>query len=124
MLAGDALAKSCNIFVGVQRTRECLHTIAQLLMDENENLSRTSPNVDVSATETGRSRWSGGNVGDVIAARAAYAISCGDAERRLSGLPSRCADLVITSPPYFRQKDYGVKGQLGWEAQSAITLVV
>jgi DNA modification methylase len=33
----------------------------------------------------------------------------------LSKLPSSSVDTTITSPPYFRQKDYGEKGQLGWE---------
>jgi site-specific DNA-methyltransferase (adenine-specific) len=34
----------------------------------------------------------------------------------LSKLPSSAIDATITSPPYFRQKDYGVKDQMGWES--------
>lgn len=34
----------------------------------------------------------------------------------MATLPSSTVDTTITSPPYFRQKDYGVKNQLGWES--------
>lgn len=34
----------------------------------------------------------------------------------LSTLPSSAINTTITSPPYFHQKDYGVKDQLGWES--------
>lgn len=30
-------------------------------------------------------------------------------------LPARSVDLVVTSPPYWKKRDYGVKGQLGQE---------
>lgn len=30
-------------------------------------------------------------------------------------LPDACADLVVTSPPYWRKRDYGLKGQIGQE---------
>jgi site-specific DNA-methyltransferase (adenine-specific) len=40
----------------------------------------------------------------------------GDAAAVLRTLPSRSVDCVITSPPYFRLRDYGVAGQLGLEA--------
>jgi site-specific DNA-methyltransferase (adenine-specific) len=39
----------------------------------------------------------------------------GDALRRLSEIESRSVDCVITSPPYFGLRDYGVAGQLGQE---------
>jgi len=39
----------------------------------------------------------------------------GDALQRLRDLPDSFADGVITSPPYFRLRDYGVEGQLGLE---------
>jgi hypothetical protein len=42
----------------------------------------------------------------------------GDARRRLSELPDHCIDTVITSPPYFQLRDYGVKGQIGLEADA------
>lgn len=39
----------------------------------------------------------------------------GDAERELRGLESRSVDCVVTSPPYFRLRDYGIEGQIGRE---------
>jgi site-specific DNA-methyltransferase (adenine-specific) len=43
-------------------------------------------------------------------------ILLGDALRTLRTLPARSIDQVITSPPYFRLRDYQVPGQLGLEA--------
>lgn len=43
-------------------------------------------------------------------------IVCGDAKHTLSTLPDDTVDLTVTSPPYFRHRDYGVNGQLGKEA--------
>lgn len=40
----------------------------------------------------------------------------GDALARLRELPDGSVDCVITSPPYFQLRDYGVSGQLGQEA--------
>jgi DNA modification methylase len=45
----------------------------------------------------------------------AGSILLGDARARLRHLPSRSIDTVITSPPYYRLRDYGVDGQLGLE---------
>ncbi|QGH68683.1 site-specific DNA-methyltransferase [Pseudactinotalea sp. HY158] len=39
----------------------------------------------------------------------------GDARERLTQLPEGSVDCVITSPPYFRLRDYGHAGQLGLE---------
>lgn len=39
----------------------------------------------------------------------------GDVTARLQLLPSASVDCVITSPPYFQLRDYGVPGQLGLE---------
>lgn len=39
----------------------------------------------------------------------------GDALDRLRELPDNCVDMVLTSPPYFRLRDYAAKGQLGLE---------
>lgn len=44
------------------------------------------------------------------------AILIGDALARLRGLPEASVDCVITSPPYFGLRDYGVIGQLGQES--------
>lgn len=40
----------------------------------------------------------------------------GDAREVLAGLLAESVDCVVTSPPYFRLRDYGVAGQLGQEA--------
>lgn len=42
-------------------------------------------------------------------------ILTGDARTRLAELPPDFADVVVTSPPYYRQRDYTVAGQLGQE---------
>jgi DNA modification methylase len=48
-------------------------------------------------------------------ARVPWALVCGDAETRLKGLPDSCVDCVVTSPPYYWQRDYHVTGQSGHE---------
>ncbi len=42
-------------------------------------------------------------------------ILLGDALDRLRELPDECTQTVVTSPPYWGLRDYGVKGQLGLE---------
>jgi len=42
-------------------------------------------------------------------------ILIGDAAERLSELPPSSVDTVVTSPPYFQLRDYGVESQLGME---------
>src|SRR5437660_12664170 len=42
-------------------------------------------------------------------------ILLGDALAVLRELPTSSVDTVITSPPYFQLRDYGVSGQLGLE---------
>lgn len=44
------------------------------------------------------------------------AVLIGDALERLRELAAKSIDCVITSPPYFGLRDYGVAGQLGQEA--------
>lgn len=39
----------------------------------------------------------------------------GDAAARLRELPNESIDMVLTSPPYFRLRDYQVSGQIGLE---------
>lgn len=46
-----------------------------------------------------------------------YEVYKGDA-RRLSNLPDNCVDLVVTSPPYWRKRDYGFEQQIGQEQTS------
>ncbi len=43
----------------------------------------------------------------------------GDALTVVRGMPSGSVDCVVTSPPYFGLRDYGVDGQLGAEASPA-----
>lgn len=42
-------------------------------------------------------------------------ILIGDARRELARLPEASVDMVLTSPPYFRLRNYQVSGQLGLE---------
>lgn len=42
-------------------------------------------------------------------------ILIGDAAQRLDDLPNDSIDMVLTSPPYFRLRDYQVDGQIGLE---------
>ena len=44
-----------------------------------------------------------------------WAIYCGLALDVLQQMPSESVDCVVTSPPYFWLRDYGVKGQIGLE---------
>lgn len=40
----------------------------------------------------------------------------GDAHSILSQLPDSIVDCIVTSPPYYGQRDYGITGQLGLES--------
>lgn len=40
----------------------------------------------------------------------------GDTLETLRTFPDKCIDMVITSPPYYALRDYGVDGQLGMES--------
>ena len=42
-------------------------------------------------------------------------IICGDALEVLKTFPDECVDCVVTSPPYWFLRDYGVEGQIGLE---------
>lgn len=44
-------------------------------------------------------------------------ILCGDARAAAAKLPTNIIDTIVTSPPYFGQRDYGVNGQIGIEDQ-------
>ena len=46
-------------------------------------------------------------------------IVCGDAAQELRAIPDEIIDCIVTSPPYFRQRDYEVQGQLGTEKTPA-----
>jgi DNA modification methylase len=43
-------------------------------------------------------------------------ILIGDARRRLKDLPDESVQCIVTSPPYFGLRDYGVAGQIGLES--------
>jgi DNA modification methylase len=42
-------------------------------------------------------------------------IHTGDCETGLSLLPDGCVDCIVTSPPYYGLRDYGMSGQIGLE---------
>lgn len=42
-------------------------------------------------------------------------IICGDTKKELSKLPDNYVDTIITSPPYWGLRDYGITGQIGLE---------
>ncbi len=44
-----------------------------------------------------------------------WAVHCGDACAVLKGLPDSAFDCVVTSPPYYWLRDYGIDGQIGQE---------
>lgn len=44
-------------------------------------------------------------------------ILAGDAAAQLRALPSAWVDCVVTSPPFFQLRDYGVPGQIGLESK-------
>jgi site-specific DNA-methyltransferase (adenine-specific) len=43
-------------------------------------------------------------------------IICGDAESVLSEMPRESVNVIVTSPPYYQQRDYGAGMQIGNEA--------
>jgi DNA modification methylase len=42
----------------------------------------------------------------------------GDARRLPDEISAKSVDLIVTSPPYWRKRDYGIKGQIGQEKTS------
>ncbi len=46
-------------------------------------------------------------------------IICGDALEELAKLPAESVHCIVSSPPYWRQRDYGMAGQLGLESTPA-----
>jgi DNA modification methylase len=46
-------------------------------------------------------------------------LHAGDAHNVLSTLPDASADCIVTSPPYWAKRDYGMRGQYGLEASPA-----
>jgi DNA modification methylase len=48
-----------------------------------------------------------------------WALYVGDARAVLAGMPDQSANCIVTSPPYWGKRDYGVAGQYGHEASPA-----
>lgn len=48
-----------------------------------------------------------------------WRILCGDARVALEAMATESVDCVVTSPPYYWQRDYGVPGQIGHEPSIA-----
>lgn len=44
-----------------------------------------------------------------------WEVHCGDSRHILKCLPEKSVNCVVTSPPYYWQRDYGVEGQIGQE---------
>ena len=44
-----------------------------------------------------------------------YELLTGDSLDLLKSIPQKSISTTVTSPPYFKQKDYGVAEQIGWE---------
>lgn len=44
-----------------------------------------------------------------------FDLRVGDAEEVLAGVPDESVQCVVTSPPYWGLRDYGVDGQIGLE---------
>jgi DNA modification methylase len=48
-----------------------------------------------------------------------WTLYVGDARAALAGMPAGSADCIVTSPPYWGKRDYGVAGQYGHEDSPA-----
>jgi site-specific DNA-methyltransferase (cytosine-N4-specific) len=57
----------------------------------------------------------GSDYGAIARPRAPSALILGDARAVLGGMPDECAQTVVTSPPYWSLRDYGIAGQVGLE---------
>lgn len=54
-------------------------------------------------------------ISDVLAGRSRWGVAVGDALASLRAMPDGCVQCVVTSPPYYAIRDYGVDGQIGLE---------
>lgn len=50
-----------------------------------------------------------------LAGGESWSLHVGDARAVLAGMPAGSADCIVTSPPYWGKRDYGVAGQYGHE---------
>jgi len=67
--------------------------------------------LEVESMLSGTSDWAG-----VTTAGTKWEVHRGDAAAVAARLMDRSIDSVVTSPPYYWQRDYGVSGQIGLEA--------
>lgn len=74
-------------------------------------LNNPGQSTPVGESRESRNAWSGSH----SESGACWNVHCGDAKTVLRTLPRFLYQCVITSPPYFWQRDYGVPGQLGIE---------
>ena len=65
--------------------------------------------VPVNDLTTSIQKWDGKNLGKD------WTLLCGDAVNALKTIPNESVHCIITSPPYYSLRDYGVKGQIGLE---------
>src|SRR3990167_7746895 len=42
-------------------------------------------------------------------------VHCSDVIVALKQMPDECVQMVVTSPPYFKKRDYNIDGQIGLE---------
>lgn len=68
------------------------------------------PTQDLFSPSNGPDTWSG-----VTKHRVRWKVLRGDARKVASDLSSGCYQCVVTSPPYYWQRDYGIPGQIGKE---------
>lgn len=54
-------------------------------------------------------------VADVLNRTAAWGVGCSDATAWARSLPDDSVHCIVTSPPYYALRDYGVSGQMGLE---------
>lgn len=98
----------------------------QLILGESESRRYTSPHGE----ELGSSRvsmgqltrfvtrrhGSGDTYGPLFGGGSGSALICGDTSEVLEAFPDGCIQTVVTSPPYWSLRDYGIQGQVGLEA--------
>ncbi len=71
-------------------------------------------NHDVGEDETAP-RWSCSDYRQLVTRRGGSALICGDTARELESFPEESVQMVVTSPPYWSLRNYGIEGQIGLE---------
>jgi DNA modification methylase len=82
---------------------------------ETRNLSRRSQNGRKRIKRLPKFQVPTNNVAAGINKDCEWALIKGDAAKILKSLPDGVVDCVVTSPPYYWQRDYRVRGQIGHE---------